>query len=457
MPGYSGADLEYRRLLAAAGLTDGKNMDGARLEQMALERREVTESTLSSSYAARANALPVQARVRKPSLSDITIISDWEAGHGWTLLSGTDVDLNDTTHPLIGNQSIRYNLGAGVTRQLDKTGVSLNLVDRDLVVIMLGESGPAPGVSVFISDATFANYERFTIAAGNTSLDPAEGWTVVRFRGLAARNENVGTLDRANVLRLRMLLSTGASASSGYVAAIGTVPREYANGAITLTFDDAAPGLMDHAVPAMAKRGYPGQAYVIGENVDNATLANGASGRYMCQMLEDTFGWEVGGHARTNADHVDLTTLNPVQLEDNLLRMREWLTAAKLSGRHFAFPFGGSSINTDTLAAVRRHFATARGVSGSTVPYKAVWGTSADHYNLIAPSFGSTNVTLAFMQSQIDYVKTNKSWGVLTFHEIVSGASTGDKIGRADFETLCAYIQSQGVQVVTLSSALNVR
>ena len=424
-----------------------------------LEGRDTdVNAALSATFASRATALATQDRVRKPALSDIAIISDWESGHGWTVLGGLpDIDLNNTTHPLIGSQSIRYDLPTGVNRQLDKTGVSLNLTNRDLVVIMLGETGPAPGVSVFISDATFANYERFTIAAGNLSLDPAEGWTVARFRGLAARNENVGTLDRANVTRLRLNLTTGATPSSGYIAAIGTVAREKPNGAITLSFDDAAPGLMDHAVPAMAKRGYPGQAYVIGENVDNATLANGASGRDMCRMLEDTFGWEVGGHARMNADHVDLTTLSPTALEDAFLRLREWLAAAKLSGRHFAFPFGSTSMNTNTLAAARRHFATARSVTGTTVPFRSVWGSSADHYALIAPSFGSPGITLAYMQSQVDWVKANKAWGVLTFHEIGAGASAGDKIGRADFETLCAYIQAQGVDVVTISSALNVR
>jgi peptidoglycan/xylan/chitin deacetylase (PgdA/CDA1 family) len=148
--------------------------------------------------------------------------------------------------------------------------------------------------------------------------------------------------------RLRELGRVGVSMDDVHraLAAGGAVPPEW----VALTFDDGNRSDHEHALPALAGRGFRATFFVCVERVGEA---DGLS-RAMVRELHGA-GMHIGSHAMT---HRFLTALSASEEEAELLGSREFLeTVVSAPVEHFAPPGGRWSSRTEQ--ALRRAGYTA--------------------------------------------------------------------------------------------------
>ncbi|WP_406009833.1 polysaccharide deacetylase family protein [Streptomyces sp. NBC_00637] len=134
---------------------------------------------------------------------------------------------------------------------------------------------------------------------------------------------------------------------------------------VLITFDDGYEGVHRHALPALAKHGFPATLFVTTGWIRGAHDTGGALDTMLdwpqVRELADG-GVEIGGHSHT---HPQLDQLGGARLHAELTRCRD-ITADELGTplASFAYPYGYS--NRRVRGAVREHgFAQAVAVGNS--------------------------------------------------------------------------------------------
>jgi peptidoglycan/xylan/chitin deacetylase (PgdA/CDA1 family) len=159
---------------------------------------------------------------------------------------------------------------------------------------------------------------------------------------------------------------------TGFSASTRVVVRR--TGRITLTFDDGWRSALTVAEPALSAAGLVANVAVI---LDALTWDAFLRLDEMRQL--DEAGWAFVSHSVT---HADLTTLSDAELEAELAEPRAWLLEQGLrTGDVFIVPL--HSWGDRERAAVRRHYAAARGatVDYTWPEYVAEW-RPADPYGI---------------------------------------------------------------------------
>ncbi|SEQ85084.1 Peptidoglycan/xylan/chitin deacetylase, PgdA/CDA1 family [Streptomyces sp. yr375] len=134
---------------------------------------------------------------------------------------------------------------------------------------------------------------------------------------------------------------------------------------VLITFDDGYEGVHRHALPALAKHGFPATLFVSTGWIRGAYDTGGGLDTMLdwgqVRQLADG-GVEIGGHSHS---HPQLDQLDDARLRTELTRCRD-IVADELGGppASFAYPYGYSSRRV--RAAVRGHgFAQALAVGNS--------------------------------------------------------------------------------------------
>jgi peptidoglycan/xylan/chitin deacetylase (PgdA/CDA1 family) len=299
---------------------------------------------------------------------------------------------------------------------------------------------------VWLANAAFSAYRIYYPDKLNHQAE--DGWTFLTIHP-DANTGGTGTLDIAAVERMRIKFTDPSGMHTEHLGAVGyaPIPATYPNGVVTIDFDDNATGQFELARPLMIAKGYPGSIYPIGDTADSR--ADGAMSIADMHMLEDLYGWEIGAHSRTVADHVTMTTLTDAQIEDSILRMRQWLTSKGFKANVFAYPNGGSDTRVRNVA--RRYFSLGRR-TGYT-PLMMNTPMTSGHF-----TYGAAfNTTSASILPLIDAAVARKQWLSLGFHGFISGASSGANMGTTDFGVVLDYIQSKGMAVVTPSTLFGLK
>ena len=129
--------------------------------------------------------------------------------------------------------------------------------------------------------------------------------------------------------------------------------------AVLISFDDGYADLTEHALPVLRRLGFGAVVFVVTGQVGGTNTWDEAQGSATHRLMTAdqirywaTQGIEFGAHSRT---HVDLTTLPPNELSEEILGSRNDLI--KLLGSpvsSFAYPYG--TYNRDVYECVRRGF-----------------------------------------------------------------------------------------------------
>jgi peptidoglycan/xylan/chitin deacetylase (PgdA/CDA1 family) len=394
------------------------------------------------------------------------ILTELQSGHGWTNNAGSTI-ATETTDFIRGSQSVKITTGgAGAQANLSKTGMSSfdasNKAVRLRFKVLSGFSNMAE-IGFFLGSSSFANFYKWSIqvTASSRYVQPGE-WCTITLSWHDATSS--GTPNRAALTDGRFYVidnNTGNQVAVLWQSAelVPDGSATWANGVISICFDDVYASQWTGAKPTLDARGYPASAYVIGDYI-------GTAGRLtlsQLQTLQDSSGWEIAGHASTGTNHTaSYTGLTAASLESDIRTQRAWLNSKGLRGADgTAYPLGQYGLTSDsasTLDIVRAYWGYARTTHSRT---KETF-PPADRYRLRAISSISTfsggvtpsSITTA-TTGEIDKCKANKSWLIMVFHDLTAGAPAATtQCQQSDFDAIVAAIAAAGVPVRTVADVL---
>ena len=222
---------------------------------------------------------------------------------------------------------------------------------------------------------------------------------------------------------------------------------------ISFTFDDGYASAYTQAAPTLASYGLSGTGYVTSGCVGMTTAPNtchaDTDGVYMnwseVTALQNTYGWEIGSHtvthpylASSDASDGQPNVLTPAQVEQELTQSKTDLLAHGLNVTNFASPYGDYS--NATRAQIAKYYASHRGFADVN---NNIWPYNDSLVNNFPVQAG---VTVAQVQAKIDQAITNKTWLVLTLHDIKTNPSTNPddyEYGTTQLGQIAAYVKTK--------------
>jgi len=366
-----------------------------------------------------------------------------KAGHGWTGTGGT-INLNDTSRPLLGTQSIGLTPAANGSSQVDKTVTAFNAT-KSSVRVTFRYTGNITSIVIYLaSDTGLANRMQRNVLS-TTAYLPDTDYTIDV--PLSEFNIVTGTPDAASIVFVRILTNAGAAGGTLWVGQIALTDDASAlapNGLVTLSFDDSNIDHYNVARPKMAEYGMAGTIY---PQINNIGAGAGFMTLDQMKFLQNIHGWDFGSHAYDAAHHTDHVGKDEAWLRAHFESIIQWMKDNDFRGSSFAWP----NTTSDTLAQriAADYFSSGRG-GGSmadTLPPTQPYRTRA---------YNAGSYTLAQLQANIDTAKNVKGvgWCHIFFHSLPTTKVNANDFAKADFDALIDYIAASGMKVVTASQAM---
>jgi hypothetical protein len=418
-----------------------------------------TDIPFSAGVYAPSRRLP---QWRQPS----TVLTQFQAGHGFTGNAGSTFTANDTADFVLGTQACKtVTGGTGAAANVSRTGMTAFDTTGKTVRLRLkiDDITHVAGLNLYLGTSSFANAYKWIIqggAAGSNLVTSGE-WVVVTLNWHDATT--IGTPTRSGLTDVRLQVTDDATAQvTVHYQSVELIPdasATFPNGLVSICFDDCWQSVWDYAKPRLDQYGYPASMFTIQDVVGTSSRLTTAE----LYHLQDRCGWEIASHAYTDADHASTYTgLTAAALDTDLRALKGWTLANGFRGGDgTAYPLGQYGLTADgqpTTNVVRRYFNYARTTNSKT---KETW-PPGDPYRLRAISsissfsggYSPSTLTTA-TTGDLDKCKANASWLILVFHKITTGA-VGDTstIAQSDFNTIVDGINSRGIPVLPIADAL---
>lgn len=212
-------------------------------------------------------------------------------------------------------------------------------------------------------------------------------------------------------------------------------PSRFAEGMITLAFDDGWRSIYDNALPIIEARGFRSTQYIVTGRFGFPAYVTAAEVRDMAAR-----GHEIAAHTRT---HRDLTTLSTPEARMEIAGSRDDLLALGVGPvESFAYPFGALSATLVDLVRAAG-YSSARG-TGNGMNLR-----TADPH-LLRRQAVKDSVATGTITAWIDEALDGRTWLVLVFHEVnASGHSEATRPEK--LEAIVAYLAAKGARVVTVT------
>lgn len=396
----------------------------------------------------RVNAAPIKVMVPANA-----------AGHGWALQ--TDVsnnassDLNDTSDFLIGSQAMRITTaGTAAFVGWDKTlAAPVDVSDCDVRIWLKFDAASANlgNIQLILGDSSLTWRSTLTaFSAGSatsyTQWPLQEGrWNILDIPQGAAWTPT-GTPNWAALQRILVKVSdkTGAPLTVR-LGGVAFTKRDHAgrfpNGVATLSFDDSFGAQDSYARVKMDQYGYKGTLF---PTIDRIGMAGKLTLAQIQAMYQN--GWDVAGHAYTDANHaIGLTAMTQTQRQTELENIKAWLDTNGFQTQAYAYPLGNHDAASE--ADVAAYFDCGRLSFMQRDTPQAV----AQPYAMQAANAGTQQSGL---NGFITRAVAGKGWINIVFHDIVASGATGNNISQANFDTLLADLAASGIAVRTMSEVL---
>lgn len=242
-----------------------------------------------------------------------------------------------------------------------------------------------------------------------------------------------------------------AVTSIGVLPAKAEVSQPSPQAQVSFTFDDGTLDALTLAAPTLQQYGITGTNYVISGCVGSVGTCNAdPDATYMAwdqiTQLRDQYGWEIGGHSNT---HQLMTEITADELEQEVAVSKQIMTDHGFDVKAFATPFG--DYNSQVEAAIAKYYTSHRGfhdIGYNGWPYTP---------HLLYVQQVQAGVSVATVKSYIDAAKTNNHWLILVFHGISDTPSADPEdyqYSTDDLDEIAAYVQSQGVKTVNVTTGL---
>lgn len=431
------------------GILDPKPVTGPALTAALTPKLDKTEA--ATTYAAKSyeasidSAVTLATRGVAYGLRPIRKMVGFfgKAGHGWTGTGGT-INLNDTSRPLLGTQSISITPPVSGSGQIDKTFTAINAT-KSCVRVTFRYTGNITSIVIYLaSDTGLANRMQRNVLS-TTAYLPDTDYTIDV--PLSEFNIVTGAPDAASIVLCRILSNAGAAGGTLWVGQVAITDDASAlapNGLITLSFDDSNIDHYNVARPKMAEYGMAGTIY---PQISNIGAGAGFMTLDQMKFIQDIHGWDFGAHAYDQAHHVDHVGQTEAWLRAHFESIVQWMKDNNFRGSSFAWP----NTTSDTLAqrVAADYFSSGRG-----------GGSMADTMPPTQPfrsrAYNAGSYTLAQMQANIDTAKNGKGvgWCHIFFHSLPTTKVNPNDFAKADFDALIDYIAASGMKVVTASQAM---
>lgn len=252
---------------------------------------------------------------------------------------------------------------------------------------------------------------------------------------------------------IAVAVAVGFATTAFPTAAFALATNAAPEAKVSFTFDDGFASASTQAAPTLATYGLAGTAYVISGCVGMTTVPNACRanpGRpYMSWAqvvaLQNSYGWEIGSHtvthpylATSDASDGQPNVLTPAQVLQELTQSKADLSAHGLNVTNFSSPYG--DYNNPVHAQIAKYYASHRGFADVA---DNVWPYSDTLLNNFPVHAG---VTVAAVKAKIDQAITNKTWLVLTLHDIQVNPSTDPddyEYSTSQLGEIAAYVKAK--------------
>lgn len=211
---------------------------------------------------------------------------------------------------------------------------------------------------------------------------------------------------------------------------------------VSFSFDDFPRSAMNVGAAQLEAQGWRGTFYT---SAGLAGISNHHGEHFHPSDLSSlqAAGHEIGGHSYS---HVNLRTLGMRSAQEEIRRNKSALAVncAANAVRHFAYPFGESSIGLK--ASLAGEYISLRGIRGG------VHHGEADLNELKAQALDSDE-HLAAAHSMIDSLATKPGWLILFTHDISETPSEWG-CSPAQFANIISAVKTSGAQVLPVGVAI---
>lgn len=381
-------------------------------------------------------------------------IAMFPSGHGWT---GNGVgSFGDAGPPVVvnGDRSFRITTdGAGG----ESIASSPELAPVDLV-------GSHVSVHAEVSFSNRLEEVRLRLGSGEIATDYAEAtvWkedddpvilgSSFEYQSLPlGRFEVTGTVDWSQIDRAQLILTDkGADPVTLYTAGIYAVPT-YKRATVSFAFDDGVASQYTLGLKKLSEFRMPASEYVIADTIDDPGFLT----EEQLFAMQNLHRWEIGGHAALVADHNQpngLDDLEPAELKADFDGLRTWMDERGFERRTFAYPKGAAGLEVRKYAA--RDYCAARVTAEGpeTIPPR-------DPFTIRGWSINGLAAEAETVKAAVDRAVAEKSWVVLTFHNLVQGTpAASTDFSYSAFSQVVAYVNSlraqKLLQVRTIADAV---
>ncbi|MBI2113126.1 MAG: polysaccharide deacetylase family protein [Candidatus Wildermuthbacteria bacterium] len=217
-------------------------------------------------------------------------------------------------------------------------------------------------------------------------------------------------------------------------------PMKFAQGLVSLNFDDGSKSAYQNAIPILNQAGFKSDQFIVSAYTGQAFPAY-ANTQEMLAMQEQ--GHVIGAHTRT---HADLTKLSPDEARAEIEGSRnDLLSMGADPVSSFAYPFG--SYNETVKQIVKdAGFIAGRSSDGG---YNE---KTQDIFALKRQPMTNTT-TLLQAKGYIDKALADFTWVILLFHE-VSTTNNTYSITPSLFQEIVDYLKQKDVSPITVSQGI---
>lgn len=157
-------------------------------------------------------------------------------------------------------------------------------------------------------------------------------------------------------------------------------------------------------------------------------------------------GWEVAGHAFTDANHaLGLPALSPADRLAELENIKAWMDTNNFQSPAYAYPLGNHETASETDVAA--YFDCGRLAFMQRDTPQAI----AQPYAMQSINAGTQTATLA---AYITRAVAGKGWLNIVIHDIVASGATGNNMTQAAFDTLLTDLAASGIAVRTMGEVI---
>lgn len=390
-----------------------------------------------------------------PQQGEGSLLSQLQAGHGFSANAGGLHDLDDAVDFTIGSQSawIETNAaGAAKTLKRSNLGTFDFTGKMPRLWVKLDDTTTASSLQLYLGNNNLADQYKFSFNSSQGQQWTTNGdWVGFSMSWSSKHVSTVGSPNRAAItdVQLRAIDTASGNPVKLHANQFSMVdePADYPNGVLSFTFDDGFASQYTLAKPILDTYGYPATAYIIIDKVGSAGFMSLAD----LTDAEDNANWEIAYHSYDSDIHTTGFPATPqLDLEQDIDLARDWLYQNGFEGYcDCAYPHGSFTGSTDVLGAVQTKLSTCR-----TVHQKHREAFPPSHAYKLRVLLVNLPITVATVQAAMDQAKLNKEWIILVFHNFTDTPLINNDYDPDDFEAIVDYANTIGIPVKTVDEMM---